>query len=171
MPVSRKDPKFGYLVAATYGLVIFTTVIAIGAYYYLSSRQDQTGSSLDETGAGRTLPVGDVWVNVYPGARMRPADTRLSGEDGKQIVEGVMEFTSADPPGQVLEFYRTQLARVGYLVSDGGDANAEESRGGSMQAVRLGGRIRVLVSAVPGEGGEVTAGLIRTFAEQDENSR
>lgn len=164
MAFDRKDPKIGFLVAITYGLVMLTTLIAVGGYYYMSSQMGlETGISADQVGADRTVPVGAVWVPVYPKAALSGGTSSTTVATDGDITEGEAAFRSADPPRQVLEFYRDKLSVAGYLVSDA----AENATGGSMQAMRLGGRMRVqiVLDAEPGEGGTVAStGVIRTFS-------
>ena len=37
----RRDPKFGVLVAITYGLVAFTTLMAVATYFYYRAEMKQ----------------------------------------------------------------------------------------------------------------------------------
>ena len=64
--MAREGPKslnLWALVGITYGLVILTTGVAIGGYYYYKSKETRTDQS--EPDPTRRIMVGAVWVPVY----------------------------------------------------------------------------------------------------------
>ncbi len=164
MPTPRKDPKFGSLIMVTYGLVTIMTAVAIGGYYYMSSHMQNPGVSLDQTGHDRLVQVGAVWVAQYPGALLAKGNIRTEEIPDGELTEGEMAFRTSDHPDKVLAYYRDKLGAVGYQVSEA----AENEKGGSVQAVRMGGRTRVQVvvdSEDQPDGSVATIGTLRTFSK------
>ena len=51
MSVAGKDPKIGILVAVTYGLVAFTTLIAVATYFYSRASIEQGEQADSESNA------------------------------------------------------------------------------------------------------------------------
>lgn len=141
------------LIGVTYGLVIAMTLLAAGAYYYM--RQSTEASRAQQ--AGRAVPVGEVWVTMYPNASLEPPTTQTRGD----TIEGTMSFRTTDSIDRVLSFYQQQLGHSGFQVGQPASTDA----GGSVQAMRQGGRMRVLVVVEAAKDG--TQGLIRTFAPHD----
>lgn len=145
------------LVGITYGLVAITILVAVGGYYYYRSKQapgDQ--SEPDQT---RRIMVGAVWVPVYIGASyFAPA----SVEQGA-ITNGSVQFKTNDPGGAVLAFYETSLKQTGYFTTVSGTA------GGTVQGVRRGGKMSVLVSV--SSSSNETQGEIRTLFHDVEKEK
>ena len=137
------------LVGVTYGLVILTTAVAIGGYYYYRSKQAPTDKS--DPDPTRRIMVGAVWVPVYIGASYFAP---TSVEHGA-ITNGGVKFKTADPAGTVLSFYETSLKQTGYFTTTSGTA------GGTVQGVRRGGKMSVLVSV--SSSSNETQGEIRTL--------
>ena len=122
------------LVGITYGLVMLTAGIAIGGYYYYKSKQAPTDQS--EPDQTRRIMVGAVWVPVYLDASYF---SPTSVEQGT-ITNGGVKFKTTAPAGAVLSFYETSLKQTGYFTTTTGTA------GGTVQGVRRGGKMSVLVS-------------------------
>ena len=164
MPTTRQEPKFGPLIFITYGLVAITTALAIGGYYYMSSHMEGAGVSQDQAGRERLVQVGAVWVAQYPGAHLEAPNVKTEDIPDGELTEGEMAFRTADDPRTVLEYYGDKLGSGGYQVSDA----AENAAGGSVQAVKMGGRTRVQVvvdAEDQPDGSVVTVGTLRTFSK------
>jgi hypothetical protein len=137
MVSGRKPRNLWILVAATYGAVAATTIIALVWYQHASA-----GTKVEEP-AGN-ISVGTVWVTMYPGAIVHDTTSAKHGD----ITEGTMKFGSGDPPGKVLAFYRTTLHKSGFLFQANSDAR-------TVRAIGRAGKVEVIVSAEPhGEGSE-----------------
>lgn len=152
MPQPR-TPNIWGLVAITYGLVIGTSVLAVASYFYFRSGvkpgDDADGNPM------RRMMVGAVWVPIYTGATfVEPAMV-----EQKEITTGSVKFLTKDPAGAVLGFYQSSLKEGGFVTVTQGNA------GGSVQAVRNGGKINVTVSVTAGP--ENTTGEIRTLRHAD----
>jgi len=150
--MAREGPKslnLWALVGITYGLVILTTGVAIGGYYYYKSKETRTDQS--EPDPTRRIMVGAVWVPVYTGASYFGP---TSVEQGT-ITNGGVKFKTTDPAGAVLSFYETSLKQTGYFTTVSGTA------GGTVQGVRRGGKMSVLVSV--SSSSTETQGEIRTL--------
>ena len=145
------------LVGVTYGLVIFTIVVAVGGYYYYKAQQAPTDQS--EPDPTRRIMVGAVWVPVY----MRASYTEPTSVEQGAITNGGVKFKTADPAGTVLSFYETSLKQIGYFTTITGTA------GGTVQGVRSGGKMSVLVSV--GSLGTETQGEIRTLFHDPEKEK
>lgn len=137
------------LVGITYGLVILTTGVAIGGYYYYKAKETPTDQA--EPNPTRRIRVGAVWVPVYTGASYFGP---TSVEQGA-ITNGGVKFKTTDPAGVVLSFYETALEQTGYFTTVSGTA------GGTVQGVRRGGKMSVLVSV--SSSSTETQGEIRTL--------
>lgn len=149
----RRDPKFGVLVAITYGLVAFTTLMAVATYFYFRAEIKQ-GEQADPNPMRRML-VGAVWVPIYGTATyIDPASVQE-----KEITTGSVKFSTKDPPGEVLAFYEGALKKEGYFTTTTGDA------GGTIQALRAGGKYTVGVTVTSSP--ENTKGEIRTLHHTD----
>lgn len=154
---SRRSPNVWGLVGLTYGLVIFTIVLSAGGYYYFKSKQAPTDQS--EPDNTRRIMVGAVWVPVYLSATyVEPT----SVEQGA-ITNGGVKFTTSDPAGAVLSFYETALKKTGYFTTTTGNM------GGTVQGVRSGGKMSVLVSA--GSSNSGTLGEIHTLFHDTEREK
>jgi hypothetical protein len=141
------------LIGITYGLVIATSVLAVASYFYFRSEvkpgDDADGKQL------RRMMVGAVWVPIYAGATyVEPAIV-----EQKEITTGSVKFRTNDPAGAVLGFYQGSLKEGGYVTFTEGTA------GGSVQAVRNGGKTNVTVSVTAGP--QDTTGEIRTLHRAD----
>ena len=145
------------LVGVTYGLVAITVVVAIGGYYYFKSQQTPTDQS--EPDQTRRIMVGAVWVPVYTEASYF---SPTSVEQGA-ITNGGVKFKTTDPAGAVLAFYENSLKQTGYFTTITGTA------GGTVQGVRRGGKMSVLVS-VSSSSAE-TQGEIRTLFHDVEKEK
>jgi hypothetical protein len=137
------------LVGLTYGLVIITMAVAVGSYFYYKSNEASTDQS--EPDPTRRILVGGVWVPVYLSASYF-APTSI--EQGA-ITNGGIKFKTSDPAGEVLAFYEKSLKQTGYFTTITGTA------GGSVQGVRSGGKMSVLVSV--SSSGTDTQGEIHTL--------
>ena len=145
------------LVGITYGLVAITILVAVGGYYYYRSNQSPTDQS--EPDQTRRIMVGAVWVPVYIGASYFAP---TSVEQGA-ITNGGVKFKASDPAGAVLAFYETSLKQTGYFTTVSGTA------GGTVQGVRRGGKMSVLVSVSSSSNG--TQGEIRTLFHDVEKEK
>jgi hypothetical protein len=145
----HREPRFGMLALVTYGLVIlFTAVAAAGYFYYRSQVRPGDQAEADPT---RRILVGAVWVPVYEAATyFEPGST-----EEKAITQGAIRFRTQDPAGSVLAFYEAKLRQGGFLTHTTGDA------GGTVQAIRDGGRTSVTVSVTSSS--KDTSGEIRTL--------
>jgi len=122
----------------TYGLVAITTIIALGAYYYMIS-----GTKTEPERAGN-ITVGTVWVSMYPGAIVHDTTSSRHGDAS----EGTLKFGSVDPTAKVLAFYRTSLHKGGFQL----EGNSDEH---TLRAIGRAGKVEVTISADPrGEGSE-----------------
>ena len=152
---SRPGPKFGILVLLTYGLVFFFTVLAAAAYFY-SRSEIQSGDQADPNPMRRMM-VGAVWVPIYTQATYyEPAMV-----EQKEITTGTVKFRTKEPAGSVLAFYEAALTESGFFPLRTGNA------GGTIQAVRRGGRISVTVSVTTSS--QNTTGEIHTLNHRDPN--
>lgn len=149
----NKDPRLGILAAVTYGLVILTTLLAAAGYFYYRS-QIRPGDQADPDPTRRIL-VGAVWVPVYDAATyFEPGSSEQNA-----ITQGAIKFRTNDPAGSVLAFYDARLKQSGFLTHTTGDA------GGTVQAVRNGGRTSVTVSVTSSS--ENTTGEIHTLHHEE----
>jgi hypothetical protein len=152
MPKPQAPNMWG-LVAITYGLVIVTTLLAVTSYFYFRS-EVRPGDAADANPMRRMM-VGAVWVPIYSGATyVEPAIVQQ-----KEITTGSVKFHSKDPAGAVLGFYQESLKEGGFVTFTEGNA------GGTVQAVRNGGKTNVTVSVTTGP--EKTTGEIRTLLHAD----
>jgi hypothetical protein len=151
--MQQRNPRLGVLVAITYGLVIATTVLAVGTYYYFRA-SIQPGEQADPNPIRRMM-VGAVWVPIYGSATY--VDPASVAE--KEITTGSVIFHTSDPPGEVLAFYDGALKKEGYFTTMTGDA------GGTVQAVRSGGKFTVAVTVTSST--ENTKGEIHTLHHAD----
>jgi hypothetical protein len=152
MPQSRKPNLWG-LVAVTYGLVIGTMLLAAAAYFYF--RSEVPAGDAADANPMRRIMVGAVWVPLYPPATyMEPAMTKE-----KEITTGSVKFRTKEPAGTVLGFYKDSLEQNGFFTSMTGNA------GGTVQGVRSGGKINVLVTVTSSS--ENTTGEIHTIHHAD----
>ena len=157
MNANRNGLNVWGLVGVTYGLVILTAGVAIGGYYYFRSKQAPADQS--EPDQTRRIMVGAVWVPVYTSASYFGP---TSVEQGA-ITNGGVKFKTADPAGAVLSFYETSLKQTGYFTTLSGTA------GGTVQGVRKGGKMSVLVSV--SSSGTGTQGEIRTLFHDPEKEK
>ena len=152
MPKPRSPNMWG-LVAITYGLVIVTALLAVASYFYFRS-EIKPGDDADGNPMRRMM-VGAVWVPIYAGATyVEPAMV-----EQKEIATGSVKFRSKDPAGAVLGFYQESLKEGGFVTFTEGNA------GGTVQAVRNGGKIHVTVTVTTGS--ENTTGEIHTLRHAD----
>jgi len=80
----------------------------------------------------------------------------------KAITKGTIKFRTKDGPGSVLAFYEKTLKEGGFVALTTGSA------GGTVQAVRRGGKTTVLVSVSgASKQGEITTGEIQTLDQED----
>jgi hypothetical protein len=150
---SPKSLNVWGLIGITYGLVIATSVLAVASYFYFRS-EIKPGDDADPNPMRRMM-VGAVWVPVYTGATyVEPTIV-----EQKEITTGSVKFRTKDPAGAVLGFYQGSLKEGGFVTVTEGNA------GGSVQAVRNGGKINVTVSVTTGP--ENTTGEIRTLHHAD----
>jgi len=159
MPNASK-PRSGLnvwgLVGITYGLVIATSVLAIAAYFHF--RADIRPGDQADANPLRRMHVGSVWVPIYEQATYFEP-TQL---EQKAITTGTVKFRTPDGPGAVLSFYQSTLKEGGFVTLTTGNA------GGTVQAVRRGGKTTVLVTVSGAtKSGEVTTGEIRTLNHEE----
>jgi hypothetical protein len=139
----RKPRNLWILVAATYGAVAITTLIALLWYRHVTSGTSQ------EAPPGN-IAVGTVWVTMYPRATVHETSSATHAD----VTEGTMKFATADPPGKVLAFYRTTLHKSGFLFQANSDAR-------TVRAIGRAGKVEIIVSADPhGEGSEAQIATI-----------
>jgi hypothetical protein len=153
----RRSLNVWGLVALTYGLVMFTIVLAGGSYYYFKSKQAPTDQA--EPDNTRRIMVGAVWVPVYVGAAYIEPTSLEQGA----ITNGGVKFTTSDPAGAVLSFYETALKQTGYFTTTTGNMS------GTVQGVRNGGKMSVLVSVNSSNAG--TRGEIHTLFHDPEKEK
>lgn len=147
-------PKFGILVAVTYGSVILFTALAVTAYFWMRPSGVET-----EPNPMRRMMVGAVWVPIYPeAAYFDPAAT-----EQKEITTGSVKLRTKEPAGSVLSFYQSTLNEGGFVTLTTGDA------GGTVQAVQRGGRTSVTVSVTSSS--TETTGEIHTLNHRDDDSK
>jgi len=141
------------VVAVTYGLVIVTSIVAIASYFYFRS-EIRPGDDADGNPMRRMM-VGAVWVPIYAGATyVEPASHRE-----KEITTGSVKIRSQEPAGALLGFYQEALKEGGYVTFTEGNA------GGTVQAIRNGGKINVTVTVTTAS--QNTTGEIRTLHHAD----
>lgn len=150
---SRPQPKFGFLILVTYGLVMLITVLA-GVAYFQSRSGIQSGDQADPNPMRRMM-VGAVWVPIYTEATYYEPNM----VEQKEITTGSVKFRTKEPAGSVLAFYEASLRESGFLPLTTGNA------GGTVQAVRRGGRISVTVSVTTSS--KNTTGEIHTLNHRD----
>ncbi|MEP6961177.1 MAG: hypothetical protein ABI995_03820 [Acidobacteriota bacterium] len=146
------------LVGITYGLVIATAVLAIGSYFYFRASV-RPGDQADPNPM-RRIRVGTVWVPIYEQASYFDPTSMQE----KAISQGTVKFRTKDGAGAVLAFYQNTLKEGGFVTLTTGNA------GGSVQAVRRGGKTTVLVTVSSASGsktGENTTGEIRTLNHEE----
>jgi hypothetical protein len=151
---SHQSPRIGLLALLTYGLVILTVIVAVAGYRFYLSRVPQPAPELADT---RTVQVGAVWVPPYPGASLQAPTTQLRGD----LTDGSMNFKTSDPAAQVVSFFESTLRRTGYQTS----VAANNVAGGTVQAIRLGGRTRIVVTVESTREG--SAGTVRTLHREE----
>jgi len=148
-----RQPNMLGLVTITYGLVIGITLLAVASYFYFRS-EVRPGDDADGNPMRRMM-VGAVWVPIYTGATyVQPGTVRE-----KEITTGVVKFRTKDPAGSVLAFYQDSLKEGGFVTLTTGNA------GGTVQALRRGGKTNVTVSVVTSA--ENTTGEIHTIQHAD----
>jgi hypothetical protein len=144
----QKNPNIWALASITYGIVIALTMVSILAYYYLAPKG--TGSQPGD--AMRSVTVGSVWIEVYPGATVQAtASTKR-----ENVTESTLNFETKDPAGRVLSFYQSAL-RKGVFRFDTVTRNAG---GGTIRSLAHQGKTNVLVTVQTA--GEGSRGEIRT---------
>lgn len=157
---SHREFRFGLLALVTYGLVFLFTGLAIGTYYYLDARREGGGQS--DVADTRTVQVGAIWVPAYPGAALRPPEV-ATRED---LVDGKMDFTTSDPAAQVISYFQSILAQTGYQVMASPSGESPNNLGGgTVQAIRQGGRLRIVVTVEAARAGSDVS--IRTLARTE----
>lgn len=155
MKSSQREPEFGKLALVTYAMVGLFLALAVGSYYYfISERRESEQASMADT---RTVQIGAIWVPAYPGAALRPPEVAKRGD----TIDGSMNFTTSDPAAQVVSFFENSLKRTGYQTTLAGN----NVGGGTVQAVRQGGRMRVVVTVEAARDGADVA--IRTLYRDD----
>ena len=152
--VERNKFSLWGIVGLTYGLVIITTIIAIATYYWMKS--SQTGVDQNDANTTRRIIIGAVWVPLYPGAAYTEASSQTEGSEQRGVVtQGTIHFTSKDGAGAVMSFYQDGLKQTGFFTTTTGNA------GGTVQAIKSGGRTSVLVTVMGTNTG--SSGEIRTL--------
>ena len=133
MPPSRassKTPQIFKLAGVTYGAVLLTTLLAVGAYYYFAP------SNAVEL-KNDSVAVGSVWVAIYPGGATRDLSQMKEGE----VTLSTFRFETRDSATQVLAYYRRRFRPPMYqssTVTPGAD-------GGTIQAVAHKGKTTTLL--------------------------
>lgn len=153
MSGNRQGPKFGILILLTYGLVMLITVLA-GVAYFQSRSGIQSGDQADPNPMRRMM-VGAVWVPIYTEATYYEPNM----VEQKDITTGTVKFRTKEPAGSVLAFYEASLRESGFFPLTTGNV------GGTIQAVRNGGRMSVTVSATTSS--QNTTGEIHTLNHRD----
>ena len=98
-------------------------------------------------------PGAPAYAALYPGAALDQPATTADGPDGQG---GLVTFTTAASPDEVVGFYRARAEEAGLtsvMGMDQGDARAYGAAGGPAGAINL------QVVAAPGEGGETSVQL------------
>ncbi|WP_271165364.1 hypothetical protein ACETKC_15755 [Brevundimonas intermedia] len=98
-------------------------------------------------------PGAPAYAALYPGAALDQPATTADGPDGQG---GLVTFTTAASPDEVVGFYRARAEEAGLtsvMGMDQGDARAYGAAGGQAGAINL------QVVAAPGEGGETSVQL------------
>lgn len=105
------------------------------------------------TAAVPAAPGAPAYAALYPGAALDQPATTAAGPDGEG---GLVTFTTAATPDEVVAFYRTRAEEAGLTSVMGmnqGDARAYGAAGGQAGATNL------QVVAAPGAGGETSVQL------------
>ncbi|MFN6982620.1 MAG: hypothetical protein ACK4NU_11920 [Brevundimonas sp.] len=105
------------------------------------------------TAAVPAAPGAPAYAALYPGAALDQPATTAAGPDGEG---GLVTFTTAATPDEVVAFYRTRAEEAGLTSVMGmnqGDARAYGAAGGQAGATNL------QVVAAPGDGGETSVQL------------
>src|SRR5690348_4541799 len=96
---TQKRPNIWALASLTYGAVIAVAIISVLGYYYVAPKQAATQQQL--TDAERSMPVGSVWIPIYPGGTVE--GTGSTKQDN--TIESTLNFATKDPTDRVLSFY------------------------------------------------------------------
>lgn len=110
-------------------------------------------ASQEPAAAVPAAPGAPAYAALYPGAALDQPATTAAGPDGEG---GLVTFTTAASPDQVVDFYRTRAEEAGLTSVMGmnqGDARAYGAAGGQAGAINL------QVVAAPGESGETSVQL------------
>jgi hypothetical protein len=153
--MARNRPNIWALAGVTYGLVIATTLIAVGGYVYLRARMPNARQA--EIEFPSTIAVGSAYVPLYPGSSIDSTDS-AAREDS---VETTSHFHAAAPANTIMTFYQMRLARGIYRL----DRAKRGDGGGTVQASAHEGKTTVTVKVEPATNG--STGVITTLDRKD----
>ena len=113
----------------------------------------ETAPAVEAPVAVPAAPGAPAYAALYPGAALDEPATTAAGPDGEG---GLVTFTTAASPDEVVAFYRGRAEEAGLTSVMGmnqGDARAYGAAGGQAGSTNL------QVVAAPGEGGETSVQL------------
>ena len=110
------------------------------------------GQAAALTEAVRHFPA---FVSEYPGGEVTNADQQTVGP----TLAGNYEFTTADPPGQVADFYQKKLGDAGFRVVTRHDGTNERGATAMMVATSTDARSMVTINIEAGADGRAHANL------------
>jgi hypothetical protein len=145
---TQKRPNIWALASLTYGAVIAVAIISVLAYYYVAPKQAATQQQL--TDAERSMPVGSVWIPIYPGGTVE--GTASSKQDN--TIDSRLNFATKDPTDRVLSFYQAALKKGAFRFN----TVTKTDGGGMVRSMAHDGKTTVVVTiqaAGTGSTGEI----------------
>jgi len=153
---AQKPPNIWALASVTYGAVIAVAIISVLAYYYVAPKRT---ASQELTDAERSMPVGSVWIPIYPGGSIE--GTTSTKQDS--TTESRLTFGTKDPADRVLTFYQSALKKGAFRFN----TVTKTDGGGTVRSMAHEGKTTVVVTihATP----EGSSGEIRTTDRDPDN--
>jgi hypothetical protein len=147
---ARKPANIWVLASVTYGAVLAVAIISIVAYYYLAPKRTARQQLTD---AERSMPVGSVWIPIYPGGTVE--GTASTKRD--KATESTLNFGTKDQADSVLSFYQAALRKGAFRF----DTVTRSDGGGTVRSMAHQGKTTVVVTIqATGDG---SRGEIRTI--------
>jgi hypothetical protein len=146
-----KKPNIWALASVTYGAVIAVAIISVLAYYYVAPKE--TSSQQQLTDAERSMPVGSVWIPIYPGGTVEGTGSTKQ----EHTIDSHLTFATKDPADQVLSFYQAALKKGVFRFNTVTKSDA----GGMVRSMAHDGKTSVTVTIRATDAG--TQGEIRTI--------
>ena len=143
-----KRPNIWALASLTYGAVIAVAIISVLGYYYVAPKRATSQQEL--TDAERSMPVGSVWIPIYPGGTIE--GTGSTKQD--TTIESRLNFATQDPTDRVLSFYQAALKKGAFRFN----TVSKTDDGGTVRSMAHNGKTTVVVtirSAGAGSKGEI----------------